>query len=51
LTTDQKGAIPETAIIPAAVKLGIGIFKPISNSPAVGTFTCGRLRAATTSER
>ena len=31
LTTDQKGAIAETAIIHAAVKLGIGVFKPISD--------------------
>jgi hypothetical protein len=29
LTTDQKGAIAETAIIHAAVKLGIGVFKPV----------------------
>jgi hypothetical protein len=27
LTTDQKGAIAETAIIHAAVKLGVGVFK------------------------
>jgi len=31
LTTDQKGAVAETAIIHAAVKLGIGVFKPISD--------------------
>ena len=31
LTTDQKGAIAETAIIHAAVKLGIGVFKPITD--------------------
>jgi PD-(D/E)XK endonuclease len=30
LTTDQKGAIAETAIVHAAVKLGIGVYKPIS---------------------
>ena len=29
LTTDQKGAIAETAIIHAAVKLGIGVYKPV----------------------
>jgi PD-(D/E)XK endonuclease len=29
VTTNQKGAIAETAIIHAAVKLGIGVFKPI----------------------
>ena len=31
MTTDQKGAIAETAIAHAAVKLGIGVFKPISD--------------------
>jgi PD-(D/E)XK endonuclease len=31
LTTGQKGAIAETAIIHAAVKLGIDVFKPISD--------------------
>jgi len=31
LTTDQKGAIAETAIIHAAVKLGVGVFKPLSD--------------------
>jgi PD-(D/E)XK endonuclease len=30
LTTDQKGAIAETATVHAAVKLGIGVYKPIS---------------------
>jgi PD-(D/E)XK endonuclease len=29
LTTDQKGAIAETAIVHAAVKLGIDVYKPI----------------------
>jgi hypothetical protein len=29
LTTDQKGAIAETAIVHAAVKLGIAVFKPV----------------------
>jgi hypothetical protein len=29
LTTDQKGAIAETEIAIAAVKLGIGVFKPV----------------------
>jgi hypothetical protein len=29
LTTDQKGAIAETASIHAAVKLGIGVYKPV----------------------
>ena len=31
LTTDQKGAIAETAIIHAAVKLGIGVYKPLAD--------------------
>jgi PD-(D/E)XK endonuclease len=30
LTTDQKGAIAETAIAHAAAKLGIDVYKPIS---------------------
>jgi PD-(D/E)XK endonuclease len=29
LTTDQKGAIAETAIVHAAVKLGVGVAKPV----------------------
>ena len=31
LTTDQKGAIAETAIAHAAIKLGIGVYKPVSD--------------------
>lgn len=31
LTTNQKGAIAETAIAHAAVKLGIGVFKPLAD--------------------
>ena len=31
LSTDQKGAIAETAIIHAAVKLGIDVYKPVSD--------------------
>ena len=31
LTTDQKGAVAETAIIHAAVKLGIRVFKPVND--------------------
>ena len=31
MTTDQKGAIAETAIIHAAAKLGIGVFKPLTD--------------------
>jgi hypothetical protein len=30
MTTDQKGAIAETAIVHAAVKLGIAVYKPIA---------------------
>jgi predicted RNA-binding Zn-ribbon protein involved in translation (DUF1610 family) len=30
-TTDQKGAIAETAIIHEATKLGIGVFKPVND--------------------
>jgi hypothetical protein len=29
MTSDQKGAIAETAIIHAAVKLGIGVYRPV----------------------
>ncbi len=31
LSTDQKGAIAETAIVHAAVKLGIEVYKPVSD--------------------
>jgi hypothetical protein len=31
LTTDQKGAIAESAIVHAAVKLGIDVYKPLSD--------------------
>jgi len=31
LTTDQKGAIAETAIAHQAIKLGIGVFKPLTD--------------------
>ena len=31
LTTDQKGSIAETAIVAAATKLGIGVFKPLTD--------------------
>ena len=31
LTTDQKGAVAETAIVHEAVKLGIGVFKPLTD--------------------
>lgn len=31
LTTDQKGAIAEAAIVLEAIKLGIGVFKPLSD--------------------
>jgi len=31
LTTDQKGAIAESAIVHAAIKLGIGVYKPLSD--------------------
>ena len=30
MTTDQKGAIAETAIVHAATKLGIGVLKPLT---------------------
>ena len=29
LTTDQKGAIAESAILHAAIKLGIGVYRPL----------------------
>ena len=31
LTTDQKGDVAETAIVHAAVKLGIGVLKPVTD--------------------
>ena len=31
LTTDQKDAIAESAIAHEAIKLGIGVFKPLSD--------------------
>ena len=31
LTTDQKGSIAETAVVHAAVKLGIEVYKPITD--------------------
>jgi hypothetical protein len=31
LSTDQKGAIAESAIVHAAIKLGIDVFKPVSD--------------------
>jgi PD-(D/E)XK endonuclease len=31
LTTDQKGAIAESAIARVAIKLGIGVYKPLSD--------------------
>src|SRR5581483_4505956 len=31
LTTDQKGAIAETAVVHEAVKLGIGVLKPVND--------------------
>ena len=31
LTTDQKGAVAETAVVHAATKLGIGVYKPVSD--------------------
>ena len=31
LTTDQKGSVAETAIVAAAAKLGIGVFKPLTD--------------------
>ena len=30
-STDQKGAIAESAIVHAAIKLGIGVFRPLSD--------------------
>jgi hypothetical protein len=31
LTTDQKGSIAEMAIASAAIKLGVGVLKPLSD--------------------
>jgi hypothetical protein len=31
LTTDQKGAIAESAIVHAAIKLGVDVYKPLSD--------------------
>src|SRR5947207_1392929 len=30
LTSDQKGAVAETAIVHAAIKLGISVYKPVA---------------------
>jgi hypothetical protein len=60
LTTDQKGAIAESAIVHEAIKHGLGVFKPLSDGERydlVPTFVrgCsassanGRLSAATSS--
>ena len=34
LTTNQKGAVAETAVIHEAIKLGIGVYKPIADERA-----------------
>ncbi|HLY94078.1 MAG TPA: group I intron-associated PD-(D/E)XK endonuclease [Gaiellaceae bacterium] len=34
LTTNQKGAIAETAVIHEAIKLGIGVYVPIADEPS-----------------
>ena len=31
LTTDQKGAVAESAIVHAAIKLGVGVLKPLTD--------------------
>ena len=31
LTTDQKGAVAESAIVHAAIKLGVGVLRPVSD--------------------
>ena len=31
LTTDQKGAIAESAVVHAATRLGVGVYKPVSD--------------------
>lgn len=31
LTTNQKGAVAETAVVHEAIKLGIGVYKPIAD--------------------
>ncbi len=35
LSTDQKGAIAESAIVHAAVKLGLGVFRPVSDGERI----------------
>jgi hypothetical protein len=41
LTTTQKGAIAETAIAHEAVKLGIGVYKPLADERADFVFDLG----------
>jgi hypothetical protein len=44
LTTDQKGAIAETAIVHEATKLGIGVFRPVAEGGRFDlVFDVGRL--------
>ena len=31
MTTDQKGAIAEACIAAAAIKLGVGVFRPLAD--------------------
>jgi hypothetical protein len=40
VTTDQKGAIAETAIALAAIRLGIGVFRPIGDERYDLIFDC-----------
>jgi hypothetical protein len=34
LSTDQKGAVAETAIVHAAIKLGISVYTPVQKEDA-----------------
>ena len=43
LTTDQKGAIAESAIVHAAIKLGIGVYKPLHEGRRYDLISRGRV--------
>jgi predicted RNA-binding Zn-ribbon protein involved in translation (DUF1610 family) len=43
LTTDQKGAIAEAEIVAAVIRLGIGVYKPVSDGERCDLiFECDR---------
>jgi hypothetical protein len=51
LTADQKGAIAETAIVHAAIKFGVAVYRPvISGAALAGELARGFATAYTASE-